>query len=397
MAVRKRITVGVIFLGLLGALAWALMPRPVAVAMTEVRTGSFEEKVREEGRTQLRHRYTVSAPIAGYLHRLRLEEGDSVEAGDRLFHMQPLPTPALDLRDHEQARENLSAAEARLASREASLDKARSEVRLAAAEYRRIQRLFDEDATSRSELDAARNRRDSAQAAASAAESTVAVARAEVEIARLPLDLASGRLPETQEQALAVRAPADGVVLTRHRHAEGPVQAGEPVIDVGNFDDLEVRVELLSVEAVRVRPGMPVRLLDWGGDDVLEAKVRRIDPDGFTKVSALGVDEQRVPVILDLDPVTARATGLAVGYHVEAEFLLWEGEDVLQVPTSALFRHEGQWSVFVVDDGRARLRAVEIGRRADFVTQIEDGLEDGEVVVTRPGDRLHDGLRVRQD
>ena len=397
MAMKKRITLGLVVLAALAALVWALSPRPIAVAMTEVRTGPFAETVREEGRTRLRDRYTVSAPIGGYLHRVRLEEGDPVEAGDTLFRMQPLPTPALDLRSHEQARESLEAARARLTSAEAGHEEARAEAELAESDYRRVQRLFDDGAVPRSELDAARSRHERAQAGVRAAASAVEGARAEAEIARLLLEIAAGRLPDAHEQELAVRAPATGVVLARHRYTEGTVQPGEPVIDVGSLDDLEVRVDLLSVEAVRVHPGMPVRLLDWGGDEVLEAEVRRVDPDGFTRVSALGVDEQRVPVILDLDPAVAREAGLAVGYHVEAEFLLWEGEDVLQIPTSALFRHDGQWSVFVVEDGRARLRAVEPGRRADFVTQIVDGLEAGEVVVTRPGDRLDDGVRVRPD
>ncbi|MGM0554659.1 MAG: efflux RND transporter periplasmic adaptor subunit, partial [Pseudomonadota bacterium] len=184
------------------------------------------------------------------------------------------------------------------------------------------------------------------------------------------------------------------VVLERYRCCEGTVGAGEPVLVVGDLDDLEVQVDLLSMDAVRVVPGMRVRLTDWGRDAKLDATVRRVQPFGFTRVSALGVDEQRVPVILDLDAVEARMAGLAVGYRVEAEFLLWEGDDVLQVPTSALFRDRGEWSVLVVEDGRAELRRVEVGRRSGFTTQILEGLEAGERVVTRPGDRVQAGTRV---
>jgi HlyD family secretion protein len=163
---------------------------------------------------------------------------------------------------------------------------------------------------------------------------------------------------------------------------------------VGHLGDLEVQVDLLSMDAVRVRRDMRVHITGWGGDETLAGRVRRVEPAGFTKVSALGVDEQRVPVIVDFDDVDAAAEWLGVGFRVEAEFVLWEGDDVIQIPTSALFRSEGRWTVFVVKDGRAQLRRVETGRRSGMVTQILEGLEAGEIVVTHPGDRVRDGVRV---
>ncbi|WP_020146355.1 efflux RND transporter periplasmic adaptor subunit [Thioalkalivibrio sp. ALJ15] len=394
MAMKKRITVGLIVLAGVAALVWALRPQPVPVSLTTVEAGPFEETVREEGRTRLRDTFTVSAPIAGFLHRVRLEEGDAVELGDALFRMEPLPTPALDARSREQARENLAAARSRLRSAEANLENLQSEARFAESEYRRYQELFDRGAVSATEVERMETARDRARSAVRAGESAVEVARSEVESARVVLDIASGQMPESEADALTVRSPAAGVILERYRCCEGTIGAGEPVLVVGDLDDLEVQVDLLSMDAVRVVPGMRVRLTDWGRDAELEGTVRRVQPFGFTRISALGVDEQRVPVILDLDAVEARMAGLAVGYRVEAEFLLWEGDDVLQVPTSALFRDRGEWSVFVVEDGRAEPRQVEVGRRSGFATQILEGLEAGERVVTRPGDRVQAGTRV---
>jgi HlyD family secretion protein len=186
-------------------------------------------------------------------------------------------------------------------------------------------------------------------------------------------------------------------VLRRHRCCEGAIAAGEAVVDVGSLEDLEVQVDLLSMMAVRVRPGMRVLMTGWGGDEVLEGTVRRIEPAGFTRVSALGVEEQRVPVIIDfVDPEQAWEQ-LGVAYRVEAEFLVWEGEDIIQVPTSALFRVDGQWTVYVIDGGRASQRPVERGRASGLTTQIVSGLQPGQVVITHPGDRIEDGVRVRAD
>ncbi|WP_018879783.1 MULTISPECIES: efflux RND transporter periplasmic adaptor subunit [unclassified Thioalkalivibrio] len=397
MAMKKRITVGLIVLAGVAALVWALRPQPVPVSLTTVEAGPFEETVREEGRTRLRDTFTVSAPIAGFLHRVELEEGDAVELGDTLFRMEPLPTPALDVRSREQARENLAAARSRLQSAEANLENLRAEARFAESEYRRHQELFERGAVSATEVERMETARDRARSAVRAGESAVEVARSEIEGARIVLEIASGQMPESEAETLSVRSPATGVVLERHRCCEGTIGAGEPVLVVGDLDDLEVQVDLLSMDAVRVVPGMRVRLTDWGRDAELEGTVRRVQPFGFTKISALGVDEQRVPVIVDLDAVEARMAGLAVGYRVEAEFLLWEGDEVLQVPTSALFRDRGEWSVFVVEDGRAEPRRVEVGRRSGFATQILEGLEAGERVVTRPGDRVRAGTRVTEN
>ncbi|MFW2134563.1 efflux RND transporter periplasmic adaptor subunit, partial [Ectothiorhodospira haloalkaliphila] len=224
----------------------------------------------------------------------------------------------------------------------------------------------------------------------------VDVARFDLASARLQLEIADGQRADEAIPALALEAPIDGVITRRHRRDEGPVQAGEAILELGNLDDLEVKVDLLSLEAVRVRPGMRVILERWGGGDPLEARVRRVEPAGFEKISALGVEEQRVWVWSRITSPRADWAHLGDGYRVEARFVIWEGEDVVHIPTSALFRDQDRWAVFVAEDGRARLRSVEPGRRSGLRTQVESGLEPGERVITHPGERVQDGVKVTE-
>lgn len=394
MKLRKKIVWGLVLLTASGLLAWTLMPAPVPVSATEVRIGSFVESVEEEGRTRLRDSFAISAPIAGYLQRVTLEAGDPVEAGQVVFRMEPLPAPALDARSLEQARENLSAAQARLESARANLETERAEATFAESEFQRYQQLRERELVSATEMERIRSVRDRQRAAVRASEHSVEVARFELESARAVLDIASGQRPGEEQALLEVRSPSGGLVLQRHRCCEGAVHAGEVILEVGNLADLEVQVDLLSMDAVRVRPGMRVEFSGWGGGEILAGRVRRVEPAGFTRISALGVEEQRVPVIVDFADVGAAAERLGVGFRVEAGFVLWEGQDVMQIPTSALFRADGRWAVFVVTEGRARQRLVEPGRRSGMVTQIVDGLAAGEVVVTHPGDRVRGGARV---
>lgn len=394
MKLRKKIVWGLVVLAAAGLLAWALMPAPVPVSAVAVESGPFVEVVEEEGRTRLRDSFTITAPIAGYLQRVVLEAGDTVELGQVVFRLEPLPAPALDARSLEQARENLSAARARLETARANLETERAEVIFADSEFQRYQQLRERELVSATDMERARSVRDRQRASVRAAEQSVEVARFELESARAVLDIASGQRPDEEQRVLEVRSPSAGLVLARHRCCEGSINPGAAVLDVGNLADLEMQVDLLSMDAVRVRPGMRVEITGWGGDEVLEGRVRRVEPAGFTRISALGVEEQRVPVIVDFVDVEAAAERLGVGFRVEAGFVLWEGDDVTQIPTSALFRSEGRWAVFVVADGRARLRHVEPGRRSGMVTQIVDGLGAGEIVVTHPGDRVREAVRV---
>jgi HlyD family secretion protein len=394
MKLRRKIFWGLAILVVGGLLSWALMPAPIPVSATEVEAGPFVELVEEEGRTRLRDSFTISAPISGFLQRVQLETGDPVELGQAVFRLEPLPVPALDARSLEQARENLSASRARLDTARANLETARAEAVFAESEFQRYQQLRERELVSATDMERVRSVRDRRQSEARAAEHAVEVARFELESARAVLDIASGQRPEGEQTLLEVRSPTSGLVLERHRCCEGAISAGEVVLEVGDLAALEVQVDLLSMDAVRVRPGMRVEISGWGGPTVLEGRVRRVEPSGFTRVSALGVDEQRVPVIVDFTDVTEAAGYLGVGFRVEAAFVLWEGDSVIQVPTSALFRVDDRWAVFVVEDGRARQRWVEPGRRSGMDTQIETGLKPGEFVLVHPGDRVRDGVRV---
>ncbi|MGY6587703.1 MAG: efflux RND transporter periplasmic adaptor subunit [Wenzhouxiangella sp.] len=384
-------------LGLLALIALGLRPAPVPVNAVETRLAPFTEWVGEEGRTRLRETYTVSAPIAGYLQRVRPEPGDAVALGEVLFRMEPLPAPALDARSLEQARENLSAARARQQTAQASLETVEADARFAAAEYQRYRELHERGLVSTTEMERARNQRDRQQAARRAAQHAVEVAGFELESARAVLDIASGQRPDGDQPELALRSPIDGLVLRRHRCCEGAIGAGEAVLDVGSLEDLEIQVDLLSAAAVRVRPGMTVRLSGWGGENGLTGTVRRVEPAGFTRVSALGVDEQRVPVIVDIDGDPGQWQGLGIGFRVEAEFQLWQTDEAVQLPASALFRHGDGWAVYKIEQDRARLQPVERGRGSGLNVHITAGLDAGSQVVNHPGDRLEDGVRLRID
>lgn len=397
MKQRRPWFIGAFVVIVVALLAVALRPAPIPVSATEVRRGHFVEYVEDEGRTRLRDTYTVSAPIGGYLRRVDLEPGDEVTAGEAVFEMESMPTPALDARSREQAREAVAAAAARLQAAQAELESRQTQLTLTDTEFERSEQLHERNLISSEERDRRRALRDSARTAALAASHAVEVARFELEATRAVLEIADGERSPGDQPSLEVRAPIDGIVTRRHRCCEGPVVAGEPILELGDLDELEVQVDLLSMDAVRVRPGMRVILERWGGGEDLEGEVRRVEPAGFMRVSALGVEEQRVPVLIRITSARSDWSRLGEGYRVEARFILWSEDDVLQIPTSTLFRQDDRWMVYAVNDGRAEIRQVEIGRRSGLWTQIRAGLKAGEVVITHPGDRVAEGVRVAAD
>lgn len=372
---------------LAGGLAWLwLRSAPVAVDVTTVVRAPLQVTVDEEGETRVRERFVVAAPVTGRLGRVRLDAGDRVTAGQVVAEMVP---QALDPRFLAEARARRDAAlaqtreaAARVAQAEAALDQARRTAgrarRLAvnktiSAEELEVATL--EETTRSRELEAAR-------AAARAAESNQAAAEAAL--------LASGE-EFGPNATVPLRAPVDGAVLRLFEESARVLPVGTPVLEVGDPGDLEIVVDLLSTEAVKVRPGARVLVEDWGGDGALEARVRRVEPSGFTKVSALGVEEQRVNVIADF---LAPPTSLGDAYRLEARIVTWEGDDVLQVPTGALFRSRGAWRVFVVADGRAREREIEPGHRTALAAEVRAGLAPGETVIVHPSDLVADGVAV---
>lgn len=384
---------GILLLGLVlaAALVWGFMPRPVPVEPAGVTRGPLTVTVEEEGRTRVRERYLISAPVSGYLRRITLEPGDAVAADQPLAVIEPRRADALDPRSRARAEAGVKGAEAALAAAREDQRSAAAQAALADQALERARRLhragdLSEDALDRAEAEAVRSR-----ALNAAAQHGVEVARFELETARAAL--ASYDAAPTGE-SFTLTAPIDGRVLKRLRESAGPVQAGEPLLELGDPARLEVVVELLSTQAVQIAPGTRVSLERWGGGTDLEGVVRVVEPAGFTKISALGVEEQRVLVIIDFRSPPEQWQRLGDAYRVEARFRVWEGEDVLQIPASALFRHNGGWGVYRIAGGRAQLTPVEVGQRAGLAAQILSGLEPGEQVISHPDDQISDGVRV---
>jgi HlyD family secretion protein len=333
--------------------------------------------------------------VTGRQLRIEFEVGDRVMARDTVVaRIEPTDPGFLDVRSQAQAEAAVRAAEAALALSRAQLRRAETELEFARAELERVRRL-SRSSISESALDEARRRVESQEA-------VVDEARAQLRVREFELERAQAQLLPTSTAAnrrvgcdcIDVRSPVSGTILKVVRKSEGVVNAGEAMAEIGDPANLEVVVDLLSSDAVRVKAGQRVLIEAWGGEETLEGKVRRIEPFGFTKVSALGIEEQRVNVIIDFTGDPDAWERLGHGYRVEAAIVLWQEDDVLKVPLAALFRDDGKWTVFVERGGVAHRRTVEVGRRNDLEAQISAGLEAGETIVLHPGDRVNDGVLV---
>jgi HlyD family secretion protein len=358
---------------------FAFLPDRVPVDIAEVTRGPLLVIVEEEGETRIHDRYVVTAPVAAYARRIDVEAGDVIVQGQPLVQLEPPRATDLDPRAQAQAQAAVNTAAA-------VVEDAAVVAQRTAADRERMQTLHDAGAITQVELEEAR-------AAAVRAAARLHGAQAELSAAR-----AAARTGGSTTSAVpdALRAPAAGRVLTVHRRSEGHVNPGEPLLEIGDTRGIEVIVDVLSQDAVRIRPGMRVIIDQWGGDTPLTAVVTRVEPEGMTTVSALGVEEQRVPVRANLTSPAGEWAGLGSGYRVLARFVIWEGDDILQIPTSALFRSESGagWEVFAVENGRAARRAVQVGQQAGLTAQVLDGLAAGDEVVVHPPNELADGSRV---
>lgn len=376
-------------------LAYGFMPRAQLVDIAEVKRAPLEVMVEEEGKTRVMDRYRVTAPVAGYVRRSELKAGDAVAAGQVLAVIEPTRPVALDLRTRAQAQAQVRAAQAALAVAEQNARAAAAAAQLAQQERARAESLRESNFLSAQALDAARSAETRAGAVQQAATHAFRVARFELEMARAAVASTDRLQNGGAADVLQVRAPVAARVLKLIQESEGAVAAGQPLLEIGNPDSLEIEVEVLSTHAVKITPGAKVILDRWGGDQAVEGRVRAVEPSGFTKISALGVEEQRVRVIVDFAAPRETWEPLGDGYRVEARFVLWEADDVLQLPTSALFRQGEGWAVFAVEGGRARLTPVETGHRAGLATQVLSGLDAGVRVVSHPDDKIGDGTRVK--
>ena len=395
MPSRRRVAIAV-GVTLAVGLAWTMLrPRPIVVDVTAVSRGELRVTVDEEGKTRVRARYVVATPADGRLLRLTLKEGDPVERGTVLARIQPA---SLDPRSRAAAESHLEATRDRKREADALVSRARAALAQARRSSARAERLLRERMIAPEDAEqstlAATTRAEELAAAESAAEA----AGHELEVARAALlgevhDVAGVRVTDcgSDTPCFELYAPITGQVLRLLQESERTVTAGTPLLEIGDAQDLEIVADILSTDAVKVSPGAAVLVEDWGGTTTLRARVRRVEPSGFTKLSALGVEEQRVNVIADfVDPPGP----LGDGYRVEVRIVVWEAEDVLRIPTSALFRRGDAWHVFVVEHGRARRRAVDVGARGALDAEVLGGLSVGEQVILHPSDRVDDGVRV---
>ena len=397
-AVQKRLLLWVPLLLLVAAaMAWLLRPQPVPVDLATIERGLLRVTVDEEGRTRVRDVYTVAAPIRGRLQRIRAEVGDPVVAGETILaRIEPVDPGLLDVRSRREYEAAASAAQAGLALVDAEIERVRAELDLARAELARAEALLRTNTVSRAVVD-----RRASEARALEAALNEALARRQMR--QFELETARARLIQPGDErrliiaedgcCVPVTSPVTGVVLAVLEPSETVVDPGRSLIEVGDPRALEVVVDVLSRDAVRISVGAKATIEGWGGEP-LGATVRRIEPTGFTKVSALGVEEQRVNVVLDPVPPLDGWARLGHGYRIEARITVFEAEDAVRVPLSALFRDGQRWAVFAVEDDRARLRHLEIGARDRTTAMVTDGLAPGEQVVLFPAERIADGIRL---
>lgn len=380
-------------------LAFAFWPRPMMVDIGKVQRGHMTVTIDEEGRTRVHDVFVVSSPVAGLLLRVDIEPGDQVFAGESVIgNMRPSnPTP-LDIRNKAQARARLSAARAALRLANAERERAVADKELADLQLQRMRSLVLSNSTSQLDLDRAEREARTASASLQIAVASIAVKEADLVNARANLISFGDERPASAAASavIPIYAPVTGRVLRIMQESETILPAGAPLMEIGNIEgDLEVVVELLSSDAVQVSPGDKAALVNWGGFEILEGVVKRVDPLGFTKVSALGVEEQRVDTIIEFtDPPPKALRKLGHGFRVEVQIVIWEDENALIVPSSALFRDGQDWTVFVIIDGIATLRQVKIGRNNGVDAQVIAGLQSGDKVVLYPSSGLNNGVKV---
>jgi HlyD family secretion protein len=366
-----------------------LRPAPLDVDVGRVEMRPFFEAIEEQGRTRARNPFLITAPVSGRLLRTRLDEGDRVNSGEVIAVIAPTPQ---DQRSSAYAQASLAAAQARLAVANASLQETMSAYERVSRERERREELFSSGLASAEETELYRQLSVAEEARVESAQASVLAAEADIESARA---LLLGVDPDDQisdQAVIEIKAPVSGTVYRVLEENERVIQAGTPLLDLSNQDNLEIVVDLLTQDAVKVEAGDSVFISGWGGDRTLNAFVRSIEPEAFTKVSALGVDEQRVNVIIDLiDP----PANLGAEYRVEVAIVTWQANSTLTIPTSAVFQRSTGWHAFVVIDDRVELRPIIIGARDRELTRVLGGVSEGDQVILYPSDLINEGASVR--
>jgi HlyD family secretion protein len=399
---------GILLLVLLvgAGIYFAFRETPVLADFAKVTRGRLEVTIDEEGVARIRDVYTLYPPIVGHLDRIELDEGDPVVANKTIVaSIHPLDPPLLDDRARREAFAAVEAANAAVRLAEVEFQQAQTELDFASSEFDRVSRLAEKDFVSQSSLEHASSDVELKRAKLKSAEANIRLRQAQLESARVRLSPpatagAANDRPQTavetergEDCCIHLRAPVSGVILKILERSEQPVDLKTGIAEIGDPEKIEIAVDVLSEDAVALRPGAAATIHNWGGEGILSATIRRIDPSAFTKVSALGIEEQRVNVLLDLERVPQ---GLGHEYSVIVRLVVWAQDNVLQIPIGALFRREGQWSTFAVKDGKAVLRKLEIGEMSTTHARVISGLEEGDDVVMFPSDLLNDGGAVEQ-
>jgi HlyD family secretion protein len=400
MKIFKRILMVVLGLAIVAALVVASLPKPPEVDVAEVSRGDLRVTVDGDGKTRVQDRYVIAAPLYGNLARIELEPGDDVETGSVLARISPLDAPLLDRRSKAELEARVKAAQASRLQADAAIERAKAARDFAEKDRDRVRALAKDGNLPEQALDAAELEARNAIKTLESARFGARVAKHELEMAEAAL----GRLTDKgskkggddggPDDQMVLTAPVDGRVLKVIRESEGVVNQGEPLLEVGNASALEIVVDVLTQDAVEIEIGDPVVIERWGGENPLNGKVRLVEPSAFTKISALGVEEQRVNVVISIEESPEVWRRLGDGFRVEVSIEVWEGTGLLKIPAGSLHRMAGHWAVFVVEDGVVEERKVEIGRRSGLEVEVVEGLEAGDEVVVHPGDKIADGKKV---
>ena len=403
MQCKTLLIVGGAVIAIAALLSWAFTPRPVEVEVAQATLGHFETTVDEDARTRLRDRFVVSAPLAGQLQRITLREGDAVEAGAVVATLLPTLSPMLDERTLREQQARVGAAEAGVLRAATRIEAAKVTLEQARIELRRTEQLAQQGFVAPTKIDADRLAAQAAQKELDTAVESEHVARHDLEQARAALVAVRGASEGAKGgSAFVLRAPVAGRVLKLHHTSEATVVLGAPLLDIGDTANIEIVAELLTTDALAARPGSAVRIERWGGPTVLQGRVRLVEPGAFTKISALGVEEQRVNVLIDIVSPSTEWAALGDGYRVGVRIITLSEDGVLRVPVSAVFPLPGGdgtsppgSAVFVVDQGRARLQPVTVGARDGSIALLRKGLSPGATVIVYPPAAVTDGAKVK--
>lgn len=383
---------------LLAGLYYSFREQAYLIDAAYVEIGSLQVSITEEGETRVRDIYELSSPLMGRVLRLDVEVGDDVKAGETVIaEIEPSDPTFLDIRTEEEAKAAVEAAKAQLSLAEALLSEAESELEFALSELERTKRLVDRKLVAQREYDQARKDYKIKYASVETAIATINARKSELVQAEARL-VTPINIADSGEQCdcLPIYSPSTGKILRILHESEGIIQPGDVLVEIGDTSDLEIVVDFISIDAVQIRPGQKVVIQEWGGETDLQGIVKKVEPFGYTKVSSLGIEEQRVDVIIDFTDAKEKLQSLGHGYQVESKVILWQDENILKVPVTSLFRVDGEWSLFVIEDERAVIRKLQIGKMNALEAQVISGVAEGEKVILHPSNQINQGSLVAE-